>query len=40
LPEVTMDKEGDIVTITLGGGRELPYAIAASAGPHLLLRRR
>ena len=40
LPGVTMDKEGDIVTITLGGGRELPYAIAASAGPHLLLRRR
>jgi uncharacterized membrane protein len=40
LPEVTMDKEGDIVTITLGRGRELPYAIAASAGPHLLLRRR
>jgi uncharacterized membrane protein len=40
LPDVTMDKEGDIVTITLGGGRELPYAIAASAGPHLLLRRR
>jgi uncharacterized membrane protein len=40
LPGVTMDKEGDIVTITLAGGRELPYAIAASAGPHLLLRRR
>ncbi len=40
LPDVTMDKEGDIVTITLRGGRDLPYAIAASAGPHLLLRRR
>jgi uncharacterized membrane protein len=40
LPGVTMDKEGDIVTVTLAGGRELPYAIAASAGPHLLLRRR
>ncbi len=40
LPEVTMEHEGNIVTITLSGGREYPYAVAASGGPHLLLRRR
>lgn len=40
LPDVTMEKEGDIVTITLAGRREFFYAVAASGGPHLLLRRR
>jgi len=40
LPAVTMEHEGDIVTITLAGRREFFYAVAASGGPHLLLRRR
>ncbi len=39
LPGVTMERAGDAVTITVPGGREYRYAIAAEAGPHLLLSR-
>jgi uncharacterized membrane protein len=40
LPGVTMERLGPDVIIAMPGGREYRYAIAARAGPHLLLRRR
>ncbi len=41
LPGVTMRREGDGVTITVGeGGRAHPYLVAAEDDRHLLLRRR
>ena len=38
LPGVTLAREGATVTI-VSGGAEYRYAVAAEAGPHLLLRR-
>jgi len=41
LPGATMVREGDTVSISPApGGPEYRYAVAAEAGPHLLLRRR
>jgi uncharacterized membrane protein len=40
-PGVTMERDGDTVTITNGaGGPTYRYQVAAERGPHLLLRRR
>ncbi len=39
LPGVGMKRDGQVVTITMPGGREFRYAISAEAGPHILLRR-
>lgn len=39
LPDVVMEHAGDAVTIVAAGGRTFHYAVAAQAGPHLLLRR-
>jgi uncharacterized membrane protein len=40
-PAVTMEREGDTVTITNGaGGPTYRYQVVAEEGPHLLLRRR
>jgi len=39
LPDVTMEREGRTVTITLPGGREYRYAVVSEGGSHLLLRR-
>ena len=38
LPEVSLGRDGATVTI-VAGGAEYRYAVAAEAGPHLLLRR-
>jgi hypothetical protein len=38
LPGTTLTRDGDTVTITVGPGA-WRYAVAAQAGPHLLLRR-
>jgi hypothetical protein len=38
LPGVTLTRDGDAVTI-VADGAEYRYAVAAEAGPHLLLRR-
>ncbi len=39
LPDVTLERDGDRVTITGAGNRELRLTVVAEAGPHLLLRR-
>jgi uncharacterized membrane protein len=40
LPDVTLEREGDHVTIVTAGRSALSYAVVAQSGPHLLLRRR
>ena len=40
LPDVTLEREGDRVTIATAGRPALSYAVVAQRGPHLLLRRR
>ena len=39
LPDVTLEREGDHVTIVSAGRSALSYAVVAQSGPHLLLRR-
>ena len=39
LPDVTMERDGQTVTIRVSPGREYRYAVAGEAGPHLSLRR-
>jgi uncharacterized membrane protein len=38
LPDVSMERGGDTVTITMPGGARYRYTVAGEAGPHLLLR--
>ena len=40
LPDVTLERDGDRVTIATAGRPALSYAVVAQRGPHLLLRRR
>ncbi len=39
LPGVTLERREDTVATITAGGREFRYAVAAEAGPHVLLRR-
>ncbi len=39
LPDVTLERVGDVVTIVCADRSKFRYAVAAEAGPHLLLRR-
>ena len=39
LPDVTLTRDGNAVTIAVAGQRDFRYTVAAQAGPHLLLRR-
>jgi hypothetical protein len=39
LPDKTLKRAEDTVTITPAGRQALQFAVAAHAGPHLLLRR-
>jgi len=39
LPDVTMERDGQTVTIRVSPGREYRYAVAGEAGRHLSLRR-
>jgi uncharacterized membrane protein len=39
LPDVTMARQGKTVTISMSGGREYVYTVAAESAPHVLLRR-